>query len=362
MISYTCLICNEVFEIDDTKYKTIESAKQTLSKLVKKHIKLVHKITLKDYMLQCYFNGNNPVCKCGCGKEVDFIEKNALYDENHGFRKYYHCSHVSAYVNKNRIINSYSSKYNDKNWLIKHYDEIYGLDNIKNAIYELMNNDDYSFIDIGKKYNIDYRTLKSICLKLEFITSEQWEERSKYNKYKISSKHRKVIFNNADEICYKLYDILQTFPNKFTVSSLIDFFNKTNILQIDQSQHIIEQNLYDRYGEKIYNLLNTGYHSKEELEFIKILQFYFGKSNIKIGKKLQYGENKKQVYIYDCCICDKIILEYDSTGFWHKDKSQRDNIKEQFAIDNGYIFLRISQTKSKDETLITKIKKLLEYD
>jgi len=362
-MEYICNICGEKFTIDENKYKTPEAARQTLSKIVKKHIKNVHNLSIEDYCVNTYYNGVKPTCACGCGTPLEFNEKNCLFSERHGFNKYCHCSHVAKMPEfaAKCAKNVYKSKYNDLIWLKKHYDELYGWDVINNALQDFLHNDDFSKNDICAKYNVDCRTLKKIWLKFNLITEEEFTNRTKYNKYKLAAKHRRMIFKNADDICEKLFIILKQNPLKYTTNSLVKYFNETNLIQIEQDIHVVHTALLDRYGEEIYEYLLFGSHSREEIEYIKILKYFFGKRNVVIGKKLKHGETNRDVYIYDCCINDKLLIEYDGSGFWHQNKIKDIN-KENFAIEHGYKIMRISDVAAKDINTLTQIKKTLGND
>lgn len=364
-LEYTCLECGKKFESDKD---TIEQCKNSIGSRCKRHIREEHNITIKDYVVKHYYNNIEPTCECGCGSPVTFNPKNCFWSDNHGFNKYCHCSHVISNQKHEPgwVYNTqaYKSKWDNKFWIEEHYDKLYGLNNIKNAATEFLTNDNYSLLDLSKKYHIDKRTLKSIWFKLNLITEEQYNERIKFNQFNVSAKHRKIIFNNYIEICQKLYDILKQFPGKFTIYSLIQYFNENNLIQIEQDRYIVLDKLIEIYGEDIYELMQYGYHSKEEIDFINILKFYFGKKKIQTGKKIKYGKKYNEFYIYDCCIDGKLLIEYDGEGYWHNDGNTkiRDKRKENVAIQYGYKILRVSYKSSKEPELIIQIKQILEYD
>ena len=166
--------------------------------------------------------------------------------------------------------------------------------------------------------------------------------------------------NNTDEICPVLYNIIKNFPQQYTLHSLIKYYNDNNPLQIEADPSIVLKTLIEIYGEEIYNLLQYGLHSKEENEFIKVLK-YLVPGKYKIGLRLQYGKNKRESYIYDICINDKYIIEYDSIGHFHTDK-EYDKIKEDFAIKNGYKFIRITYKQFKNPQTYIKINKWIRND
>lgn len=71
-------------EICDTHFLTVRDRNV--------HIKSAHSMSVDDYIIKCYFGGNVPMCKCGCGSEVSYkFNKNILqwseYVRNHFPRK-----------------------------------------------------------------------------------------------------------------------------------------------------------------------------------------------------------------------------------------------------------------------------------
>jgi len=88
---YKCLICNKEFEYIPQENG---SPKNNLMIKFKKHLKEDHNINIEEYIIKCYYNGVYPTCKCGCGKNLKFNQKNCLFTENHGFSKYVSCTHV----------------------------------------------------------------------------------------------------------------------------------------------------------------------------------------------------------------------------------------------------------------------------
>ena len=363
IIEEICSICGEKFTVETNNYENVWNAKNSLTKKLKLHIKNTHNISIKDYIVNKYYNGIEPTCACGCGEKLKFHEKNCFYSEMHGFAKYTNCGHVAR--NNDRIIEknkeAYKSKWECKDWRTEHYDNEYGIENIKNALNDFLNNSEYTNYDITKKYGIDIRTLKNIWLKLDLVSKDKLIERGLFNKYNVSKKHRFNNFENKDEICEKLHSMLINNPLKYTFRTLIDTFNDTNLLQINTRGDIVLNSLVEKYGETIYEYLLFGYHSKEELEFVRIVKYYFGRKSVTVGKKIRYGVNDRQVYIYDICIDNKLIIEYDSTGYYH-DNKKRDLDKENFALNLGYKFLRISHKTVKEIDILLQIKTLLEND
>lgn len=360
-IEYKCLECGKVFSADKEQ---LEYAKNSVGTQAKKHIREFHKMDIKDYVVKHYFNGITPTCECGCGKDVTFTPKNCFWAERHGFRKYCHCSHKTANYQRVNIkdTEAYKSKWMNREWLLKHYDDLYGLDVIKSAAADFLNEDnEYTWDDIIHKYNITKHTLKDVWFRLGYMTEEQYKKKAQKNQRKLASKHRSKKFENSDEICEILFNIIKSFPLKYNITSLLNYYNNTNLIQIESDRYIVLDKLLEKYGDELYSYLQFGSHSKEEIEFIKILRYYFGKKYVKAGKKLQYGTVYSKYYVYDCCIADKILIEYDGSGYYHQDEDRReqDKNKETFAIENNYIFMRISDKSAKDPNTLIKIKNIL---
>lgn len=350
-IHYKCLECGKDFGL----------VNKSASFKILKHIRKDHNISLEEYCLKHYYNNEYPKCACGCGQILKFNPKNALWSKTHGFGKYVNCGHVGRNNEqlRNKFKENYKSKYDNIEWIKQYYYDQYGQDNIENSAKDFLENNDLTNIDIGKKYGIDVRTLKSIWNKLSLVTNQQWKERCLYRKYNLSGKRRKKKFENKDQICKDLFDIMKNNPFKYNIRSLLEYYNSNNLTQIETDIPIILEELENIYGDKIYQYLEYNKHSKEEKEFLNIIKFFLGKKNIyKCGFRLQYGKNKRESYIYDICIDNKYIIEYDGIFYHNENNKDRDIEKENFAINNGYKFLRIS---SKDFRNIDKYKEILNF-
>ena len=357
-MEYECKICGEKFE---SNTNTIYGQQGAISQKFKKHLKQIHNITLQEYIIKFYFNNQHPKCKCGCGELLKFREKNALWDPLNSFGKYINCGHVAR--NNKQIQNKrkedYLSKWDNIEWIKQHYYYQYGKDNIENSAKDFLENNELTNIDIGKKYGIDIRTLKNIWNKLSLVSDEQWKDRCLYRKYNLSSKRRKKKFENKEIICRDLFDIMKNNPFKYNIRSLVNYYNDNNLLQIETDIPIILQELENIYGNEIYDYLEYNKHSKEEKKFLDIIKFFLGnKYSYKCGFRLQYGENKRQSYIYDICINNKYIIEYDGIFYHNENNKEHDKTKENFAIKLGYKFIRISSLDFKN---INIYKQIIDY-
>jgi len=357
-MEYICKICGKKFE---SNANCIYAQQGSISQSFKKHLKNDHNLTLKDYILKYYFNDEIPKCKCGCGELLTFREKNALWDPLNSFGKYVHCGHVGRNNEqlKSKLKESYKSKYDNIEWARNHYYSQYGKDIIENSAKDFLTNDDLNNMDIQLKYGLDFRTLKGIWSKLNLVNEEQWKERCKFHKFKLSGKHRKTKFPNKEFVCDALLNIAKNNPFKYNIRSLIDFYNENGLTQIETEPQIVLEELEKLYGNEIYDYLEYSRHSKEEKKFLEILKFFMKKLHYyKCGFRLQYGENKRKSYIYDICIDNKYIIEYDGIFYHTEDNKERDLEKENFAIDKGYKFIRVS---SEDFTNINIYKQIINF-
>ena len=357
-----CEICGKEFEHELTKDGIIPNV---LTMQFIKHLSEEHNISLEKYVIDTFHNGIHPVCACGCGKELPFIKKGALYRDNHGFNKYYSCTHVirnEESINKTSatIIKNYSSK----EWLAEYYERNYGLENIKNAFAEFYN--EKSLRNISDKYKIDKRVLKKAWITLGLISPEDYVKQAKLNQANSNSLEEHEFKENEESICKELYSILKSSPQKYNINSLKRFYNKHHTYQINLSPERLYRILFDIYEEEIDYLLSYGYHSTEEYTFFQVLIFYFGYTHVKMGKRLSKpkAKTKKDVYIYDYCLFGQLIIEYDGEGVYHLSDEQclKDKEKETFAVQKGYKFLRLSKQDIKDPELIVRIKNILNND
>lgn len=352
---YKCQICGTEIEYADDKTNA-------LSLKLKKHLQSEHSMTLEQYCIDVFYGGKHPVCACGCGEPLKFKSKNWV--KTHGFGKYSSCTHVTHSI---KSIEKGKQTWEDNK--VKHSiqfinDKCGGIDNIKKALEEFKLKI-VSLTDIAKKLNIDKRTLKSIWVRHNLITYEEINELVQYTQFHIGTLKRIDCLSNKDEILHNLYTIITTNPQKYTVKSLIREYNRLNEIPISNklNHKRLLSILAERYGDSVYENIQYGYHSKEEIQFLQVLQFYFGVNHVKCGFKQEYKNenNETCTYIYDFIIKNKVVIEYDGDGYYHQgeEKQKRDKNKENFIIQQGYKFLRLSRIDSKDPNTINLIFKLL---
>lgn len=359
-IIYHCELCGENIVATDSG--------NSLSLNFKKHLKNNHQITLKEYSLQVYYNGVQPTCACGCGKEVHFSSKRYWRDNiRYGFGKYYDCTHVVKNIEEHqktieKMKNTNKQKWNDENWRTNYIEENWGVEKIKKAAFDFLHGKSYEDIIYDNNLKIDKRTLKRIWLELNLISEEEYVKCKNEHQFHLTAKLlRYTKFANAEELCAKLYAILKSNPLKYNIRSLIRYFNSYSDEDIKTAPEIVYEQLKTFYGDEIDTLLTFGNHSKEEVQFGEILYFYFKKKHVLCGKKLRFGANKRFTYVYDFCINNKLMIEYDGEGYYHNDQKtiEYDIKKENFAKEKGYNFIRLSYKDIHNIETLLKIKELL---
>jgi hypothetical protein len=336
-----CRICGQVFE-----YEKLSSCRAILTR----HLKEKHQISPEEYQVKYYCNNIHPKCACGCGNDVKWNSKKWSWN------KYVADSHVGkinsefAAIVKENIQKSKKVVLDLKQYYQSKYDS-----NIaKSSLNDFMTKE-YTLSDLSEKYKLDKRTLKRMWFELEMITPELYSEIISFLKYNLSSEKNKEVrlLNNS---CYTwAYVLLKEHPQKYTISSLINEYNKNNCDKINTNCFVFYKQLKEMYGDEIDILLVKGYHSKEEYIFCDILKFFIPSIKMKIGFKIT---KDKYSPIYDICINNTHIIEYDSKGKFHKNEEEKlnDLNKEQKARDYGYKFLRLSYDDIHDINIIEKIK------
>ena len=159
-----------------------------------------------------------------------------------------------------------------------------------------------------------------------------------------------------------MYNMAKAHPGKYTIHSIISEYNKSNKNDpCTETDNAIAKSLYKVYGDEIDILFAVGYHSSEEYEYFNVLRYFFDDYRCKLGKK--FILDGRYVY-YDYIIGSRLLIEYDSVGKFHQEERAllNDKEKEEFAINNGYSFLRLSLEDTKDINTLIKIKSILEND
>ena len=281
-----------------------------------------------------------PLCACGCGNKVKYLKwKFGKYFSDH----------------KNRVKLSEEHKKAISVGLLKTHGKTAGYKRlIKGDLskwWELYKLPEYNQQKIDKISGIDYRTLKKYWID-ENITNQD-----EINRY---ARLHKVVWANQgekngqyqkidDDELIRIYQFLNENKNKYTLKKL------RSELNIKVSSYSLLKRLYEKFDKnEIRGLLKCGLASKPETEFYFVLLYYFGEKNVKKGFKIK-GSRK----IYDFCLYNKLIIEWDG-AYWHStEKAQiNDKDKEELAIKNGYMLFRVKEKESKQIELLLKIKEL----
>ena len=248
-----CLYCDSVFDHDFKGYG--------LKKLIK-HIENEHKVKYQDYVIRNFYNGNKPLCLCGCGLETRFT--------------------------KGRFLKYYSDHYNKIKGDIKSFK--YGskpvMDRIKNSgftkefLYDLyleFYNINSTYSDISKKTGLDRRPIFQYWKDLGFIDNiENFKRIVRRNQTKSENNkgNKKQIID--DSLLFDSYYMLKQNPNILTLEII------KNKLNIYNSSRVLYGRLCDIFGKsEIDNLLGKGIASNDENNFYLILCYYFGRNNSK---------------------------------------------------------------------------------
>ena len=341
-----CEICGKEFS-----YQKESSCRAQLTN----HIKKDHKMSLEQYIIQTKYNGIHPKCPCGCGQYLHLRTSSKRWEFNQ-----YATDECFGRVLKNandemkkKLKPTEKREFSIKEYYERNYDK---------ASYEeawkLFQSKEFPLTDVAKQYNIDKRTLKLVWTCLNIATPEQIKETSDYYQYHFQQITKG---NLKPEPCEKytwLYRLAKANPGKYTIRSAIDYYNQCNDTKIKNNCESIYKDLKELYKDEIDVIFSYGYHSNEEYEFYQILIYYFGKNNVVMGKKFTLSSGYT---IFDFFINRTLLIEYDSDGQFHRLEYEkgRDELKEIFARENNYKFLRLSKEEIKNPQTILKIQELL---
>lgn len=331
-----CEICGKVFTHNEERYCQAN---------LTRHIKSDHKMEIYDYIVKYKYNNEPPLCACGCGNPVKL-------NKGWNMNKYFSDSHViksKESLEKSKQIRKETFEPS------KYYSEKYDI-NIFIKSLEDFRTKEYSLIDLSKKYQLDKRTIKGAWFKLNLISIDEFNEIANYTKYKLSALKKVENNSNSSSVYAYLYNLVKMYPGKYNKHSMVTYYNLNNIEKITKTPDSIFKDMYRLYGDDFVICLHSGYHSKEEYDFYTILKFYFPQIKIEFGKKI---EHEKGYSIFDICIGDKLLIEYDSDGTYHQDDYQlgNDEYKNNLIENMKYDLMRINKNMVKDINLITKIKK-----
>lgn len=345
-----CKECGKVFT-----YEKIQYCKSQLTK----HIKIEHSMSVEEYVVKHEYNGEHPTCPCGCGHLLKLQKGGKRWE----FNKYYADTCYGGLVRRknNEILEHFKNTHKNDFDIVKYYEQNYDKKTYTDA-YELLKTKEYSLTDISKIYKIDKRTLKKVWLGLNISTTDELTELLEYTKYKMPIQTNHTCAFNDDDLMSWCYNLIKTFPCKYSVHSLKKAYNEAHISnKTTHSGEVIMKGLYRKYGDEIEMYIANGYHSREEYKFYEILKFYIPEYGIKLGKKFILPDG----YIfYDIIIGSRILIEYDSEGYFHNDEKikEKDINKELFAKEHNYTFIRLSKKDILDINTIIKIKNILKNE
>lgn len=349
MATLKCKICGKEF--------TYEKESSCKAKL-RSHIKIDHQMELEDYIVKFWYNGIHPMCPCGCGNLLHLRTGGKRWE----FNKYATDSCMGRILKqanqeiKEKIKPSLKNTFDVKQWYKDHYDE-----KTFTEAFQMFYNKETPLTDVAKQYNIDKRTLKKVWIALGICTEKEITELTDFYRYNFVVESKGFIETESNNSYTWMYLLIKANPQKYTINSLVKYYNEKHDEKITKSAETVYKNLKRLYGDEIDVYLSYGFHSNEEFEFYQVLKFYFPEIGnlIILGKKFELSDG---YIIYDYFINKTILIEYDSTGRYHKeDEKERDLLKEQFAKDNKYKFLRLTKDDIKNPETINKIKQLI-YD
>lgn len=322
-----CQICNLIIEHNNKTW----SCKKLINHIRKKHL-----LTKESYIVNYIYNNNKPKCLCGCGQYTK-LAKGLKYNK---------------YLSKHKILNTSESlkkrRESIKKSLKNKNGSLYNIDLeiIKKQWNNYLNNIS-SLTDISKELKIDRRTFKRLVLYNNFTTKEQFNLLAKKSQKDISA-NKRLFHNTHKDLLEKAKEIIEFNYNNNTIINYTDL----NIeLGTNYSAYSWKHKLKEIYSEELLSKINNGLSSKEELDLLFVLRYYFGETKVVSNIKI---EN----VFYDYCINNQLLIEYDGE-YWHLNKKEQDLYKDKLAISLGYKIYRISRLTRKDINHILNIKELL---
>ena len=328
MYKIDCKICGKSFE---SEYNGPE--KSNLSK----HVKNYHNINKEDYLIKYYYDGAQPKCACGCGKDVRCYK--------FSFLKY--ISDHKNYVPMSDEQKLRWLKTKKENLTIEKKLQSKGLsEDILKYYFERFKNIEISLLDIQRDLKVDKRTITSYWYELNITTPQEFiniSKRSKYIGIRKSAFDRKI---TEDEII----EIMLLFEESKEKITLDQIKCKLNL---KYSIRTIYNTIKNKFGKDLLNkYLKLGGTSNLESDFYFVLRFYFGN---RIRSKFVI-ENK----IYDYILDNKYLIELDG-DYWHSSDLAKENdiYKNNLAIKFGYNIIRIKESEVKNIDILKKINEII---
>lgn len=330
----SCPICGQ-------DLKTEEKPDNIKKQIFSKHLKYHHNLTLEEWIIQNYHNNKPFLCLCGCGQKV--ICK---------YGKFLYCykNHYDINVNEKECNPTTKQQPNPMKRLgMQQYLRRKGLtiDNLK-EYFQKFKTSEWPLSKLAESIGIRPVTLKKWWFESNICTNAQYDRISRQHKWIIKQKSETKVLIDED-ILLNIFNYLQeAYKNKesITLQKLLNVFN------LDVSKHILYNRLIQNFGkEKINELMSSGNSSKPEINFYFTLCYFFGKKNIKKQFKL---ERK----FYDFLLYDKILIQFDGQ-YWHKDKKESDNQKDEIALKNNYIIFRVSDKDANNFQIWNKLNSMV---
>lgn len=330
--THICPMCGKEFTSED---KPNNIKKQLFSK----HLRSKHLITVQDYLIQNFHNNEPLKCLCGCGEKVKC--KYGAFD-----------TFVDDHYDKNvteKICTTKDQPNPMKRLGMEQYLRRKGLsiDELK-GYFQKFKTSEWPISKLAESIGIRPVTLKKWWFESNICTNAQYDRISRQHKWIIKQKSETKVLIDED-ILLNIFNYLQeAYKNKesITLQKLLNVFN------LDVSKHILYNRLIQNFGkEKINELMSSGNSSKPEINFYFTLCYFFGKKNIKKQFKL---ERK----FYDFLLYDKILIQFDGQ-YWHKDKKESDNQKDEIALKNNYIIFRVSDKDANNFQIWNKLNSMV---
>ena len=321
-----CKICGEIIEHNKEPY---------LIRNFIQHIKNKHKISKEEYIVKYELNGIHPTCACGCGNFVGI---------NKGWNKWY--KYYKNHKNRMPVSEETGKKITKAAKLRResgYYDDIMTDKEIIDSFNDFLGGQ-MTLSEISKKYNHDKRTIKRVWINQNKINEIEYEKIAYRNGFsKMSCTKFEKAKQNLD-FYEEVYDFILNNKNKYTINEINKIFGQK------MTQTTLLKHLKKLFGNDVISYLVYGNKSNEELFFLDILSFYFGKSNVKYG----FNVGGK---IFDTLVFGKVLIEYDSDFFHSSEKAIKNDMeKNKIAMDNGYILMRVDEKSTRDINLLNKIK------
>ena len=323
-----CLECNVVFN-KDTNNKNFSSFSS--------HLKKQHNISNEEYYCKHYLKDNENICACGCGNKTRFHKGKYLkYFSDH--KNYVLQSEETLFKIKKtkEIENKISNLLEKTNITFDILKETYGkFINLEKPISVL-----------AKDLSIDFRTLKDYWLKSGLVNDREIFKRTCL---KSKTKWLNIPLTPSDNIIEllncKLYLIKELLKDNKKVT-----FNQINsVIGLKLNKNYLGWFLKEKLTSSELKKIMFIKHSQIEIDFLNVLNFYFGSSvlgSFELGGK-----------IFDYKLGKNILIELDGE-YWHsaEDAKNNDKIKNEIAKTNGFVLIRVSDKHVKSLDFLNNLK------